>query len=89
MWQKCTKHNIDTTDAPPQGAVEWLVEKITKHHDKEFNIFYKAEIEQALQIQEHMVRHAYNHGWDDRHHDVRKSWVTDADEKFYKQTYNK
>jgi hypothetical protein len=82
-----TQKKIDATDAPPQGAIEWLVEKITKHHDKEFSIFYKAEIEQALQIQEHMVRHAYNHGWDDREYEVEDSWKKDADEKYFNETY--
>jgi hypothetical protein len=86
-----TQEKIDATDAPPQGAVEWLIEQVgTILHEGEIFINgtdFTEEVKQALQIQEHMVRHAYNHGWDDRHHDVKESWMMDADEKFYKQTY--
>lgn len=32
-------------------AVEWLVETITKKHDKDFSTFYGAEIEEAKQME--------------------------------------
>ena len=35
-----------------QTAVEWLVETITKKHDKHFSTFYGAEIEQAKEMEE-------------------------------------
>ena len=34
-----------------QTAIEWLVETITKKHDKHFSTFYGAEIEQAKEME--------------------------------------
>jgi vacuolar-type H+-ATPase subunit H len=44
-----------------QTAVEWLVERITKQHDKEFDLFYRAEIEQAKEMEKEQIEDAY---WD-------------------------
>jgi hypothetical protein len=45
-----------------QTAVEWFVEKITKNHDKDFNVFYKAEIEQAKQKEKEQIEDAWHDG---------------------------
>jgi hypothetical protein len=39
-----------------QTAVEWLVETITKKHDKDFSTFYGAEIEQAKEMERGLVQ---------------------------------
>jgi hypothetical protein len=38
-----------------QTAVDWLVEEITKKHDKHFEEYYKAEIEQAKEIEKEQM----------------------------------
>ena len=48
-----------------QTAVEWLVERITKQHDKEFDSFYRAEIEQAKQMEKQQIIDAYDDGYSD------------------------
>jgi hypothetical protein len=47
-----------------QTAIEWLVETITKKHDKHFSTFYGAEIEQANQMFEEQIIDAYEEGED-------------------------
>jgi hypothetical protein len=38
-----------------QTAVEWLVEELTKKHDKHFEEYYKDEIEQAKEIEKEQM----------------------------------
>ncbi len=47
-----------------QTAVEWLVEKITKHHDKDFNIFYRAEIEEAKEMEKNQKQKDWDEGFE-------------------------
>ena len=48
-----------------QTAVEWLVEQITKYHDKEFATYYKAEIDQAEQMEKQQLQESYMEGYDE------------------------
>ena len=47
-----------------QTAVEWLVETITKKHDKHFSTFYGAEIEQAKQMEKEQKAEDWQLGYD-------------------------
>jgi hypothetical protein len=57
-----------------QTAVEWLAEQITSKHDKSFIEFYKAEIEQAKEMeQEQRVKirlEGYGEGYDEGLYDA-------------------
>ena len=70
-----------------QTAIEWLVEKITKDHDKDFSSFYKAEIEQAKEMEKEqkigLAKHCLNKALDT---DVRTAYA--AVEAYYNQIYN-
>lgn len=46
---------------PKQTAIEWLIEAI-KIHDKSFDEFYKAEIEQAKQMEREQMIDAHIEG---------------------------
>lgn len=45
-----------------QTAVQWLVEKITKNHDKSFTEFYRAEIQESMQIERQQIERAHQKG---------------------------
>jgi hypothetical protein len=45
-----------------QTAVEWLIETITKKHDKDFSTFYGAEIEQAKEMEKKQLKEMYLKG---------------------------
>jgi hypothetical protein len=77
---------IDATDAPPEGAIEWL-EQEYQRWSHEGNFIPKHIIDRAKQIQKHMVMHAYNYGFDDGVHMPPSSMSDDADENFYNQFY--
>jgi hypothetical protein len=65
-----------------QTAVEWLVERITKHHDKSFQEFYGAEITQALEMEKEQIVDAYgNEEYDDNGRPM-------SAEQYYNETYN-
>jgi hypothetical protein len=64
-----------------QTAVEWLVETITKKHDKHFSTFYGAEIEQANQMFEEQIRRAFCHG------EVARDRIDSIE--YYNETYGK
>lgn len=86
------KQKIDATDAPPQGAIEWLVK--TLNEKVEFIPLEKWDeirdvVQEAKQIQKHMVMHAYNFGWDDGFYKIQSSMSDDADENFYNEFYGK
>jgi hypothetical protein len=69
-----------------QTAVEWLEQEYKKWYRKGNPIILKL-IKQAKQMEKEQIKKAYNYGWDDRHHDVKKSWLEDADENYYNETY--
>jgi hypothetical protein len=67
-----------------QTAVEWLVETITKKHDKHFSTFYGAEIEQAKQMDKERIIDAYQAGDGDAYNlEETKTWA----EQYYNETY--
>jgi hypothetical protein len=78
-----------------QTAVDWLAEQINgKSINYPFSTYADITIsipielfEQAKQMEKEQIKEAYNYGWDDRHHDVKKSWLEDADENYYNETY--
>jgi hypothetical protein len=63
-----------------QTAVEWLVEKITKNHDKDFSSFYKAEIEQAKEMEKEQIMNAFDCG--------DEMFGTMQGDEYYNETYN-
>lgn len=64
-----------------QTAVEWLVEKITKNHDKDFSSFYKAEIEHAKQMEKEQIKDAFDEG------ENREFYKRPQAEQYYNETY--
>jgi hypothetical protein len=83
---------IDATDAPPEGAIEWLernIPSIDEYVPREMMFVLIARLDNAKQIQKQMVMHAYNYGWDDGHWDVKGSEEENADENFYNEFYGK
>ncbi len=71
-----------------QTAVEWLVETITKKHDKHFSTFYGAEIEQAKEMEKEQIVSAFNNGEffaSDYYHPNNSS--VDGSETYYNETY--
>ena len=67
-----------------QTAVEWFFENLNSH---KIQLTANELFEQAKQKEKEQIKEAYNYGWDDRHHDVKKSWLEDADENYYNETY--
>lgn len=72
-----------------QTAIEWLIEAI-KIHDKSFDEFYKAEIEQAKQMEREQIIDAYDYGHNEgcsyMYGGYSKSITA---EKYFNQTYQK
>ena len=66
-------------------AVEWLVETITKKHDKHFSTFYGAEIEQAKQMEKEQIMHAYGQGAADEAGEILDA--TKDSEEYYNKKY--
>jgi hypothetical protein len=64
-----------------QTAVEWLVETITKKHDKDFSTFYGAEIEQAKEMEYHQITEAFING------EVARDRIDSIE--YYQETYGK
>jgi hypothetical protein len=66
-------------------AIEWLEE----HLKGQYGIYIENlhVTDKARAMEKEQIKEAYNYGWDDRHHDVKKSWLEDADEKYYNETY--
>jgi hypothetical protein len=73
-----------------QTAVEWLmtsIPTIIDHVPTEIMAEFVIKFSKAKQMEKEQIKEAYNYGWDDRHHDVKKSWLEDADENYYNETY--
>jgi hypothetical protein len=79
-----------------QTAVEWLESEINKYIDyyegkRDAMPYSLTDLHNAIikanVMEKEQIREAYNYGWDDRHHDVKKSWDNDADENYYNETY--
>ena len=45
-----------------QTAMQLFVDKITNNHDQHFKDFYKAEIEQALQMEQEQIIETWKRG---------------------------
>ena len=43
-------------------ALQWFIYKITANHDKHFKDFYKAEIEEALQMEREQIIDSFSEG---------------------------
>jgi len=84
---KKPKDNVNVVDAPKRAAVEWIMNMYTLLSKEEFEKRYKEIFLKALEIQEQMVRHAYNFGWDDGYWEIKESFEPNADERFYMETY--
>jgi len=73
-----------------QTAVEWLVERITKQHDKEFDLFYRAEIEQAKQMEKEQIIEARQDGHDStyaEYGETPKCYLDGSNEQYYNETF--
>jgi hypothetical protein len=68
-----------------QTAIEWLVETITKKHDKHFSTFYGAEIEQAKEMEKEQIMHAYGQGAADEAGEILDA--TKDSEEYYDKKY--
>lgn len=68
-----------------QTAVQWLLEKITKNHDKDFDSFYKAEIEQAKAMEKEHIMNAHSAGQESAYGFRDKETA----EEYYQKTYDK
>jgi hypothetical protein len=67
-----------------QTALQLFVDKITNNHDKHFKDFYKAEIEEALQMEREQIVEAYQAGDGDAYSlQDTKLWG----QEFYKERY--
>jgi predicted O-linked N-acetylglucosamine transferase (SPINDLY family) len=71
-----------------QTAVEWLVERITKQHDKEFDLFYRAEIEQAKQMEKEQIIEAHFNGCEigEMFNNENRAFITDS-KQYYNETF--
>ena len=45
-----------------QTALQWFIDKIKSNHDSLFEVFYKPEIDQALQMEREQIVEAANNG---------------------------
>jgi hypothetical protein len=66
-----------------QSALQQFVDKITNNHDKHFKEFYKAEIEEALQMEREQIIDAYERGRQDFYSNNNRIYG----EQYYKETY--
>ena len=66
-----------------QSALQQFVDKITNNHDKHFKEFYKAEIEEALQMEREQIIDAYERGRQDFYSKNNRIYG----EQYYKETY--
>ena len=64
-----------------QTALQLFVDKITNNHDKHFRDFYKAEIEEALQMEREQIVDSYKEG----HYHLE--FDTFNPEQYYNETY--
>jgi hypothetical protein len=66
-----------------QTALQLFVDKITNNHDKHFRDFYKAEIEEALQMEREQMIDAHVHG-----HNAPSSTIKQYDaQQYVNETY--
>jgi len=63
-----------------QTALQLFVDKITNNHDQLFKHFYKAEIEEALQMEREQITDAYSYAFDVHGMRIHAS-------QYYKETY--
>jgi hypothetical protein len=73
-----------------QTAVEWLVETITKKHDKDFSTFYGAEIEQAKEMEKEQMDKVAGDFWNEGAsymYDGKREF--ESFEQYYNETYSK
>ncbi len=69
-----------------QTALQHFIDKITSNHDKHFKDFYKAEIEEAIQMEREQITDAYVECWMyDDGNPFRK--VKENAQQYYEQTY--
>jgi len=79
------EENTTTKHMEQQTAIEWLVEKITKNHDKDFSSFYKAEIEQAKKMEKEQIKEAHSAGQESAYGFKDKETAGE----YYQKTYEK
>jgi hypothetical protein len=66
-----------------QTALQLFVDKITNNHDQHFKDFYKAEIEEALQMEREQIIDAHVHG-----HNASSSTIKQYDaQQYINETY--
>jgi hypothetical protein len=73
-----------------QTAVDWLVETITKKHDKHFSTFYGAEIEQAKEMEKEQMDKVAGDFWNEGAsymYDGKREF--ESFEQYYKETFGK
>jgi len=79
-----------------QTALQWFIYKITANHDKHFIDMYRAEIEEALQMEREQIISNYcsgfkasAEGWNGEHglKDMRNIAEEIKAEQYYNQTY--
>jgi DNA-directed RNA polymerase specialized sigma subunit len=65
-----------------QTALQQFIDKITSNHDKHFKDFYKAEIEEALQMEREQIVNTFKDAqvFKMMEYEIRG-------EQYYKQTY--
>jgi hypothetical protein len=64
-----------------QTALQLFVDKITNNHDKHFKDFYKAEIEEALQMEREQIIEAFKFG------ELPPAFVNFDAKEYYNETY--
>jgi hypothetical protein len=69
-----------------QTAVMSLLKKIYGENWST-NVVFQDFANKYLEMEKEQIKEAYNYGWDDRHHHLNKSWLEDADENYYNETY--
>jgi hypothetical protein len=64
-------------------ALQWFIYKITANHDKHFIDMYRAEIEEALQMEREQIVDAHVHG-----HNAPSSTIKQYDaQQYINETY--
>jgi hypothetical protein len=66
-------------------ALQWFIYKITANHDKHFKDFYKAEIEEALQMEREQIVKAHGNKKDYSFSQIDPEVING--EQYYNKTY--
>jgi hypothetical protein len=70
-----------------QTALQLFVDKITNNHDQHFKDFYKAEIEEALQMEREQIELAFDEGLEYEYEHHINGYPRIEPSTYYKETY--